>query len=53
MGMPAQARGIRYRSPRTWMGLPLVDIALGPDAERGEMRGRARGVIAVGDMAPG
>lgn len=46
-------RGIRKRSNRLYWGLPLYDIALGPDPERGEMRGHARGVIAIGDIATG
>lgn len=46
-------RGIRKRSNQTLWGLPLYDIALGPDPESGEMRGHARGIIAVGDIATG
>ena len=46
-------KGIRYRSARSWAGMPLVDIALGPDPDRGESRGHARGVIAIGDTARG
>ena len=46
-------RGIRKRSTRTLFGLPLLDIALGPDPEAGEMRGHARGIIAIGDIAKG
>ncbi|HUB27778.1 MAG TPA: hypothetical protein VL992_20310 [Tepidisphaeraceae bacterium] len=46
-----QQRGKRYRSKATFCGLPVVDIAIGPfDAE---IRGRARGVIAIGDFANG
>jgi hypothetical protein len=55
-GLKARAvsfRGIRRRSSRTLGGLPLYDIALGPDPATGEMRGRARGVIAIGDIATG
>ena len=44
-------RGIRKRSPKTLCGLPLVDIAIGPDPEKGEMRGHAHGIIAIGDIA--
>lgn len=46
-------RGIRKRSKTVICGLPLYDIATGPDAERGEMRGHARGIIAIGDLATG
>ena len=47
---PATA-GRRYRSAATLFGLPVLDIALGPHGD--EPRGRARGVIAVGDVATG
>jgi hypothetical protein len=46
-------RGIRKRSAGTLCGLPLLDIAMGPDPEKGEMRGHARGIIAIGDIATG
>jgi hypothetical protein len=46
-------RCIRKRSTTIICGAPLYDIALGPDLERGEMRGHARGIIAIGDMATG
>ncbi|MFO1422460.1 MAG: hypothetical protein U1F70_02235 [Candidatus Competibacteraceae bacterium] len=46
-------RGIRKRSSRYVWGLPLYDIALGPDLEKGEMRGHAKGIIAIGDLATG
>jgi hypothetical protein len=46
-------KGIRKRSRRFWWGLPLYDIAMGPDLARGEMRGHARGIIAIGDIATG
>ena len=45
-------RGIRARSFQV-AGLPFYDIALGPDLSKGEMRGHARGFIAIGDMATG
>lgn len=47
------ANGIRRQSATQIGGLPLWSVALGPDWERGEMRGHARGVFAVGDMATG
>jgi hypothetical protein len=46
-------RGIRKRSDRYFWGLPLYDIAMGPDPEKGELRGHARGIIAIGDFATG
>ncbi len=46
-------RGIRKRSAAAIGDLPLYDIAVGPDLTRGEMRGHARGVVAVGDIATG
>ena len=46
-------RGVRKRSAETLFGLPLYDIAFGPDPEKGEMRGHARGIIAIGDIATG
>ncbi len=41
----------RYESSKRIWGLPLVSIALGPDAT-GKM-GRARGYFAIGDVATG
>jgi hypothetical protein len=49
----AVRRGVRKRSRRSLWGLPLYEIALGPDPERQEMRGHARGVFAIGDIATG
>ncbi|MEI8212364.1 MAG: hypothetical protein WCI02_09455 [Planctomycetota bacterium] len=46
-------RGIRKRSETEIWGLPLYDIATGPDPARGEIRGHARGIIAIGDLATG
>jgi hypothetical protein len=46
-------RGIRYRSSAAIGDLPLVAVSIGADPERGEIRGRARGVIAIGDIATG
>jgi hypothetical protein len=43
--------GKRYRSKATLFGLPVLDIALGP--KNGELRGRAKGIIAIGDIATG
>src|SRR6266699_4400918 len=46
-------KGIRRQSSHTFCGLPLWAIAIGPDLERGEMRGHARGIFALGDIATG
>ncbi|MGO8751978.1 MAG: hypothetical protein ACLQNE_39050 [Thermoguttaceae bacterium] len=46
-------RGIRKQAVRSLWGLPLYDIAIGPDPEKGEQRGHARGVLAIGDIATG
>jgi hypothetical protein len=43
--------GKRYRSNATLFGLPIIDVAMGPS--EGEMRGKARGIIAIGDSALG
>lgn len=45
--------GVRRQSATRIGGLPLWAIATGPDPARGERRGHARGVIAVGDIATG
>jgi hypothetical protein len=46
-------RGIRKRAHWGIGDIPFYDIALGPDPERGELRGHARGIIAIGDFATG
>lgn len=46
-------KGVRKQSETTVLGLPLVSVALGPDPEKGEIRGHAKGIIAVGDIATG
>jgi hypothetical protein len=51
--MLVAGRSFRHRSEREFLGLPLVSIAVGPDAGRGELRGHARGVVAIGDIATG
>jgi hypothetical protein len=43
--------GKRYRSKATLFGWPVIDVALGP--KDGEMRGHAKGIIAIGDVATG
>ena len=51
--MPKKPKTVRYESALKILGWPLVSIACGPDASRGETRGWARGVIAFGDLATG
>lgn len=46
-------KAIRRQSSRKVFGLPLWAIAIGPDWEHGEMRGHARGIFALGDIATG
>jgi len=46
-------RTVRFRSAAQFGGLPLLSIATGPDPEKGEMRGHARGIVAIGDVATG
>lgn len=45
---------VEFRSPQQWGDWPLVHVALGGIGPDGKYsRGRARGVIAVGDTATG
>jgi hypothetical protein len=46
-------QGIRYNSETKFFGIPFVSIAMGPDIEKGEVRGHAKGIIAIGDIATG
>ena len=48
---PFANAGKRWRSSATLFGWPVIDVALGP--KDGQMRGRAKGVIAIGDIATG
>ena len=43
----------RYASKGRFLGLPLVSLAFGPDPEKGERHGTARGWFAMGDVAYG
>ena len=45
----------RVRKKATWgLGnIPMYEVALGPDLEQGQMRGHARAIFAVGDIATG
>jgi len=49
----AGPRGFRYRSSLSFADMPLLAIAVGPDPERGELRGHAKGIVALGDIATG
>jgi hypothetical protein len=46
-------RGVRKRSESVYFGMPLWEVATGPDPDRGEIRGHARAIFAVGDIATG
>jgi hypothetical protein len=48
-----RVRSKRYRSEAVLFGWPILSIAFGPDPDKGEMKGLARGVIAIGDAAIG
>src|SRR5688500_10748883 len=43
--------GKRYRSKATLFGFPVIEIAVGP--KNGERYGKAKGIIAIGDVATG
>ena len=45
--------GIRRRATMTIGDLPLYEISLGSDPGRRQLRGHARGIIAIGDVASG
>ena len=51
--MKGPAATVRKRSSRTFFGVPLWEIAAGPDEARGEARGHATAIVAVGDVATG
>lgn len=44
---------VRYKSASTFLEIPLVSIAVGPDPGNNEPRGHAHGIIAIGDIATG
>src|SRR5262245_16696738 len=52
---PASRPGatVRKRSKTEIFGLPLWEVARGPNPSRGERVGHARAVVAVGDIADG
>lgn len=49
----AQPRGIRRQASWDLFGMPAWCVALGPDPEKGELRGHAKGFLALGDLATG
>lgn len=51
--LPRQVPTVRKRSQSEWMGWPIWEIAQGPDLEHGELRGHARAIFAIGDIATG
>jgi hypothetical protein len=52
--MAVRRRAMEYRSERVWGDLPVVHVSVGGRQADGRYRlGRARGVIALGDVAIG
>jgi hypothetical protein len=49
----AMMHGVRRRSASSIAGIPLFAMAFGPDFAHEEIRGHAKGIIAIGDMATG
>ena len=49
----AGRHSVRKRSESCLWGLPLYEIAIGPNPDKNEIRGHARGVVAIGDIATG
>ncbi len=45
--------GKRAASSTMIMGMPLWSVAFGPDLEKGELRGHAHGIFALGEVATG
>ena len=50
---PSRVQVVRRRSDYEYLSLPLWSIAVGPDPSKGEMRGHAKGIVAIGDIATG
>jgi hypothetical protein len=48
-----RSKDVRIESRKKIFGLPIVSIAIGPNPERAENRGLARGFIAIGDISVG
>lgn len=53
LGTGRHMRAVRKRAEFEIVNLPLYDIAVGPDPARGETRGHAKGIVAIGDIATG
>jgi hypothetical protein len=52
--MAVRRRAIQYRSEQAWGDLPVVHVSVGGRQADGRYRpGRARGIIALGDVATG
>jgi hypothetical protein len=52
--MAVRQRAIEYRSEQMWGDLPVVHVSVGGQQADGRYRlGRARGIIALGDVAIG
>src|SRR5215218_2527288 len=52
--MAIRRRAIQYRSEQVWGDLPVVHVSVGGRQADGRYRpGRARGIIALGDVATG
>lgn len=52
--MAVRRRAMEYRSEQRWGDLPVVHVAVGGRQADGRYRlGRARGIIALGDIATG
>jgi len=52
-GGAVPVRGIRKRASWGIGDIPFYDVAIGPDWSRGQVRGHAKGIFAVGDIATG
>jgi serine/threonine protein kinase len=50
---PHPRAGKRAVSSTIIMGMPLWSIAFGPDLEKGQLRGHAHGIFALGEIATG
>jgi len=51
--MKRTLNAVRRRSSATLFGVPLWEVATGPDEARGESRGHATAIVAIGDVATG
>ncbi|HJV89694.1 MAG TPA: hypothetical protein VJ623_05260 [Holophagaceae bacterium] len=49
----SQYRGVRKQASWDLFGMPAWCIALGPDPATGQMKGHAKGFLAIGDLATG